>query len=315
MGKRGDPPSVLVVYKKSKLQLARDYKNARISDLLRKRDISVRAMVEAHEAHAATLTSVLTTLAELGCQVKRVYRGRLRPLDCVGRVIVTVGGDGTVLDASHRVAGSAVLGVNSDPGHSVGFLCAADRDTFGEHVSSFLRDPSMCVAVQRLSGSIDGTALPYAVMNDLLIGHHNAAATSRYFIAANGHQEEHKSSGLWVSTAAGSSAAMASAGGTIVDLDDRRFQLRVREPFVVDGQQLRLSSLWFGDAPVVITSKMREGRVWLDGPYQSVRFPMGARLTFGRAQPLQLYATPAMQARRAKAREDHQQAMITTTIG
>jgi NAD+ kinase len=308
-------PSVLVVYKKSKLQLAREYKNARISDLLRRRDISVRAMVDAHAAHTATLASVVVTLQELGCQVKRVYRGRLRAVDCVGRAIITVGGDGTVLDASHRITTSPILGVNSDPGHSVGFLCAADQVGFASLVERFLNTPESCVAVQRLCGAIDGTPLPYAVMNDLLVGHHNAAATSRYVIEANGHQEDQKSSGLWIATAAGSSAAMASAGGFITDLDDRRFQLRVREPFVVDGKQLQLASLWFGDAPVVVTSKMREGRVWLDGPYQSVRFPMGARLTFARAEPLRLFATEAMAARRSQARAERQQAVITTTIG
>ena len=45
-------------------------------------------------------------------------------------LVVTVGGDGTLLAASHDVGpDSALLGVNSSPNHSVGFFCAAKKGT------------------------------------------------------------------------------------------------------------------------------------------------------------------------------------------
>ena len=56
---------------------------------------------------------------------------------------------------------------------------------------------------------------------------------------------------------------------------------------------------------VVVTSKMREGRVWLDGPHCGVDLHMGARLVLhGRCPPLPLFATAAMAARRIEARNE-----------
>ena len=56
---------------------------------------------------------------------------------------------------------------------------------------------------------------------------------------------------------------------------------------------------------VVVTSKMREGGVWLDGPHCGFDLPMGARLVLhGRCPPLSLYATDAMGGRRIEARNE-----------
>jgi NAD+ kinase len=298
---------VVVVYKKSKLQLARENRNSHIAELMRKNDISVRAMVEAHDAHVATLKTVMDVLRDMRVPVRRVYRARLRPADCEGAHVVAVGGDGTVLDASHRVTTSAVLGVNSDPNNSVGFLCGTTAEDFGLHVRRFMND-EQCISVQRLGGSINGTPFPFCALNDALVSHHNPAATSRYLLQADGVEEDHRSSGIWVSTAAGSSAAMASAGGSIFALEDQRFQLRVREPFEVDGHVMKLAALQFTSKPIIVTSKMREGRVWLDGPYRALPFPMGARLRFQPGPPLRLYATEAMFRRRDQARQMHEAA-------
>ena len=61
----------------------------------------------------------------------------------------------------------------------------------------------------------------------------------------------------------------------------------------------------YRDAEVRVTSKMREGRVYLDGPHELLELPMGARLTLHlRAPPLHLYATQEMALRRETARKN-----------
>jgi NAD+ kinase len=99
---------------------------------------------------------------------------------------------------------------------------------------------------------------------------------------------------------------MASAGGEVADLDDDRAQLRVREPFVADGPPMLLPSLWLrGKERLTVVSKMREGRIYLDGPHEVVPMPMGARLTLhAQAPPLMLYATDEMRMRRETARKN-----------
>lgn len=294
----------LVVYKKSQLQLALEKRNSRIQRLLKKGDASVAPMAAAHDAHQATLAEVERALDAADVPHRRVYRARLRPQMTEGKLIVSVGGDGTLLDASHKVTHAPVLGVNSDTAHSVGFLCAAHRGSFAALLEQILLGAWSPTAVRRLNAFIDDVALPFPVLNDILVAHRNPAATSRYLIEHEGIIEDHKSSGVWVSTAAGSTAAMASAGGSIVPLDDARCQLRVRESFVADGPTVRLGALWLGPGErAILTSKMREGRVYLDGPHEVYPLPMGARLQIeNHAPPLNLYATDEMRRRREQAR-------------
>jgi NAD+ kinase len=301
--------SVLLVYKKSQLQLARQNRNKRIEELLAKNDVSVAAMTAADALHQSTLKNVSTALKHAGCDVKKMYRASVRPEHCEGRIVVCVGGDGTVLDASHRIiqTTSTILGVNSSPGHSIGFLCAADTTNFASVLDDVLSQRLQPTSLARLYGDIDGKSFPFPVLNDVLIGHSNPASTSRYLVSFAGTEEDHRSSGVWVSTATGSSAALASAGGEILDIDDVRMQLRARELFVTDGQRRALSALHFSaEQKVTVTSKMREGRVWLDGPYNMLPFPTGARLTLsGTAVPLSLVVTPQMAERRSVTRREH----------
>jgi NAD+ kinase len=297
---------VVLVYKKSQLRLALENRNSRIKRLLKRSDPSVRPMRAADEAHEATIAEVERALKAAQTHFRRVYRARLRPAMTAGKLVIAVGGDGTLLDTSHKIAASHVLGVNSDPVHSVGFLCASHRGTFEAHLDAILGGRWRPTAVRRLHGAIDDVPLPFPLLNDALVAHHNPAATSRYLIEHAGRTEDHKSSGVWISTAAGSTAAMASAGGKITALDDDRCQVQVREPFVADGPLLELASLWLPpNDQVVLTSKMREGRVYLDGPHEVLPLHMGARLVLhGRAPPLQLFATQEMAARRAVAKEN-----------
>ena len=295
---------VVVVYKKSQLRLALEKRNSRIKALLKRGDASVLLMQSANDAHEAALAEVERALKASRTLFRRVYRARLKGEMTVGKLVVSVGGDGTLLDASHKIAASPVFGVNSDTAHSVGFLCAANQQTFAAQLDDILASRWQPTAVRRMQGTIDEEPLPFPVLNEVLIAHKNAAATSRYLIEHAGLMEDHKSSGVWMSTAVGSTAAMASAGGEIFAIDDERWQLRVREPFVADGPHLKLASLLLSPSEqVVVTSKMREGRVFLDGPHEGLALPMGARLVMhDRAPPLYLFTTPEMAKRREAAR-------------
>src|SRR5262245_22878512 len=53
-------------------------------------------------------------------------------------LVVSVGGDGTLLHASHYVRDGMVIGVNSAPGDSVGRLCTANRENFQERLAAIL---------------------------------------------------------------------------------------------------------------------------------------------------------------------------------
>jgi NAD+ kinase len=134
------------------------------------------------------------------------------------------------------------------------------------------------IRLARLAVSLDGKQIPELVLNDVLVAHQSPAATTRYILEAGGYSEEHRSSGIWVSTAAGSTAAIKSAGGRRLPLRSRRFQYVVRELYREPGRDYRLLRGILGpDEEVTLAAKMPEGRIFVDGSRTFYRFPYGMR--------------------------------------
>src|SRR4030095_13321415 len=65
-----------------------------------------------------------TSLSKLNSTLRRQL--------AVADLVISVGGDGTLLSASHYVRDGMMIGVNSAPGDSVGHFCSANRGTFAE---------------------------------------------------------------------------------------------------------------------------------------------------------------------------------------
>ena len=65
-----------------------------------------------------------------GIRFTESYRGR--GIDYLKYdLIITVGGDGTFLEAAKHAKHQIILGVNSAPDHSVGRFCIANKYNFG----------------------------------------------------------------------------------------------------------------------------------------------------------------------------------------
>jgi NAD+ kinase len=297
------PNEVLLVYKKSKFALyAQERKHERFQALLAREDELAQVFVQAHEAHQRTLEHVKSTLSRMGVRFRTCYRARLSDKDTQNRLVLTVGGDGTLLDASHRVSDAVVLGVNSDPARSVGFLCAATAENVERVLGDVLEGRLQATPVARLQGWVDDAPLGMQVLNEVLVAHRNPAATARYLLRVQERVEEQKSSGIWLAGPAGSTAAIASAGGYVQSLDDSRLQLRVREAYGADSS-LPTFTQAFVSTPrcVEVVSRMREGVIYVDGPHKRIAFPMGATLRLGAdGAPLSLVVTEEMHQRRAR---------------
>jgi NAD+ kinase len=208
-------------------------------------------------------------------------------------LVITVGGDGTLLAASQWVTGAAMLGVNSAPGSSVGHLALARRADFAEILGRIADGTLRPTPVLRLAVELDGQLLRPA-LNDVLLTHASPAATSRYRLTAGEHSEEHRSSGLWISTPTGSTAGIRSAGGRAMPVRSRRLQFRARELYREAGGTFHLASGFLppgGD--LAVESHMEQGFLFLDGSRRQFPFPFGARAHFRAApEPLRLFADP-----------------------
>jgi NAD+ kinase len=136
--------------------------------------------------------------------------------------------------------------------------------------------------------NLNGKVVSTRVLNDALFCHPSPAATTRYILRLGKAVEEQKSSGFWIGPAAGSTAAQRSGGGKILPLSSRDLQLVVREPYTPEGEKLKLTRALVADGKeLFVRSKIREGRLFIDGPHEVVEIGMGDRLVFKRSpEPL-----------------------------
>jgi NAD+ kinase len=303
-------PRVLVVLKRSSWQKwVEEEGDARIAALLDAGDETVRRMRPAHIDHNETIEEVRQALAHLGAEAvwhDRPHHFRVEgPCD----LVVTVGGDGTLLGASHGIgSGVPLLGVNSAPAYSIGFFCAAKKGRVLEALAAALDGSLERVELMRMRVELNGIALHDRVLNEALFCHCSPAATSRYILrlqaagAASGThdafaagaesralgEEEHKSSGLWVGPAAGSTAAQRSAGGLVLPLDSPDLQFVAREPYRPHGEPLKLTmGLVAREQSLDVKSRMRQARIFLDGDHLVHDVTIGDVVTMRRSsEPL-----------------------------
>lgn len=245
-----------------------------------------------------TLATLLETLSRLGLTPVTIsvdaLDARARRALAGARFVITVGGDGTLLATSHWVTGATLLGVNSAPRSSVGHLTLARRASLPRILGRIASGALLPHPVVRLEVVLEGQILPPA-LNDILIAHEQPAATSRYRLRLNRRAEEHRSSGLWIATAVGSTAGIRSAGGQAMPLDARRLQFRARELYRARGSGASLEAGFVEPSEkLVVESAMASGWLFIDGARIAVRFPFGAQAIFRVAErPLLLFADPA----------------------
>jgi NAD+ kinase len=254
----------------------------RAASFARKGDETAKRLLHADAEQKRTVDAARRALKarkiafEEGSLVKpeRALKRQLAAADFV----ISIGGDGTALGASHYVRDAMMLGVNSAPGDSVGHFCSVNRKNFAERLDAILDLKWRPVELARLQITLDGKRLPELALNDVLIAHCCPAATTRYLIRAGELEEEQRSSGIWISTAAGSTAGIGSAGGRRMSLRSRDIQFLVRELYREPEREYELTRGFVPpDSGVTIASKMPDGRLYVDGARTEYQFPFGAR--------------------------------------
>ncbi len=283
-------PHVLVLSKRTSYRtLVLDQADSLVKGLIARGDPTVSRLRRSHDDHEATRAEVERALLELDVDAQFVEGARSR-VEGAFDLVVTVGGDGTLLAASHRVGPDVpLLGVNSAPDHSVGFFCAARKGTVKKALSMALDGTTRATVLTRMRVDLNERCLHKRVLNDALLCHQVPAATSRYILRVtqgDGHieEEEQRSSGIWVGPAAGSTAAQRSAGGRVLPLSSHKIQYVVREPYTPLGERLALSRGTVDEeGALVLLNKMREGKLFLDGHHIVHEATVGDVITMKRS--------------------------------
>ncbi len=159
-------------------------------------------------------------------------------------LIITLGGDGTFVESANRIDTSMILGVNSDPKTSEGALTSFDITEL-HMLEDILEGNFNIIERQRADVWLNNNLLGEHSTNDIYIGAEYAFHSSRYIISYNGQTEEHRSSGVIISTGTGSAAWFKSAGGEEFSYTEKKLRFIVREPYI--GKRIFMPTILKGE--------------------------------------------------------------------
>lgn len=278
----GGRPRVVVVAKRTEYsRFVEEEHDPHVLRLLRRKDPSVARWKSAHRAHVKTLAVVERELKSLGARTWVLHGPRVIFDASDAALVVTVGGDGTLLAASHHLSKVPVLGINSSPDHSVGFFCPGYEENAPELLRSALEGTLGGVTLQRMQVELNGRVVSRRVLNETLFCHVTPAAATRYILKYGRKTEEQLSSGFWIGTAAGSTGAIHSAGGEVLPLTSDELQLVAREPFIGFGRHYSMTKVRVASGRrITAISKMHDACMFLDGPFQRVSVRLGDQASF-----------------------------------
>ncbi len=290
-------PDIFVVQKQTAIErYTKRNLNIDFFEYLERDGQNVARLADAHNMHLEARHSLVRALETLGVSYEihnlddlqngtfGYYNGTPNSgLQPNKKLVVSLGGDGTLLHASHHCGNDVrLLGINSCPIHSVGHLCAVLPQKIETSIAAALSNTLDFQNVQRLHVQTTGGQqnIPLA-LNDVLFCHKHPAATSRYQItltAMDGSlhcSEKQHSSGVWVSTPAGATAAIRSYKLNASKLTAREFLYAVRELYTPPGESYSLlrQTLDGEKHELSFFCRMRQGLVCIDGPDSSV--PVG----------------------------------------
>jgi len=217
-----------------------------------------------NKEHQTAVKTVRSALRRLGIRFRFVVKENatkrmMRGID----LVVTVGGDGTFIEASHLIEDDTlILGVNSDPKSSEGVHTMATRFDFERKMRMVLTGDFSVERWHRLRTVLDGKELPLS-LNEVYIGTLHQFLTSRYTLIRGAKREQQKSSGIIVSTGCGSTAWYASAGGKPFPRTVREGRFIVREPYRGRLTPIRMTE-GVVDGGLAVESNMRKGCVAID---------------------------------------------------
>lgn len=286
---------VRVIYKKSAYQInVVERGDPRLKELVEANDPSIEWMLRSHEENQRALSFVKEVLKRRKIKVRWSYRAkkeREKGMD----LVIAVGGDGTLLEAARTIyPGTPLMGLHSTTRGSVGYLCAAQIDEIDHVLDQLIEGIISPTEVTRIQTYINGTPTPQLALNDVLFSHPTPAATSRYEISWRGRREKQRSSGVWIASAVGSSAAIRSAGGLLMPIHSPNLQFVVREPYQDPyGVPLGITKgVPDVENPLQITSQMRKALLFFDGYHCKTPIKFGDEIVFRRASEPLLLVTP-----------------------
>lgn len=240
-----------------------------------------------HETYYAALEGLQKTLSRLAKTqvIERSFLPNFLFTD--SDLVVTAGIDGLVVNTAKYLTGQPLVAVNPDPEHIDGILLPFSIAQASQAVRQVFSGQAKYRLVSMAEARLNDGQLLLA-FNDLFVGA-RSHVSAHYTIHATGEYEKQSSSGIIISTGAGSTGWLSSlfnmANGMLgtfgrstaehnpllptlrLDWEAERLVFIVREPFVSKTSSARLvCGLITPENPIIIHSEMPEdGAIFSDG--------------------------------------------------
>lgn len=146
-------------------------------------------------------------------------------------LVVAVGGDGTFLRAAQFIGKQLLLGVNADVKGKEGFFMKSDKNDFEKKLKKIIGDKAKIKKLPRLEAFINNKKIETLALNEFFVGAKKSYHAAKYVIIIGGRGERQKSSGILVTTPAGSYAWAKSCCSKTLPLNSKNYQFVVREPY------------------------------------------------------------------------------------
>jgi NAD kinase len=280
--------------------------------LLRQRGQSLDDLADAHARYTTALSQLQAAIpSSLRSQlVERQFLPNF--LFGPNDLIVTLGQDGLVVNTAKYLSEQPIIAFNPDPsridGVLVPFQMKDAADAIDAAINGVLDRKEVTMARATLD---DGQTLD--AVNDLFVGI-SGHASARYRLEFGDYAEEHSSSGVIISTGAGSTgwyrSIVTGAFGVSAsimnnetlaemknsyrfEIDARELRFSVREPFVsqTSGAELVYGKIEAGQPLEIISRMPQRGILFSDGMESDyLKFDNGMRATITIApRRVQLY--------------------------
>lgn len=241
-----------------------------------------KRILESYKQHSDSLKKLINIVEKLKINYRLCFLSEKINTEEFD-LILTIGGDGTVLHASHYIGRKPILPINSAPDYSVGYLTSTDIYGAEQKIILALKGILKKTKLYRMAVWIDGEKVYNRVLNDILFSHECPASTSRYILQVRGKEEYQMSSGIWIGPASGSTAAIKAAGGKILPPQSKKIQFIVREPYRIKRviEYKITKGIINGDKEkITIINQMDKGSIYIDGPQLVLPVYFGQKIEF-----------------------------------
>lgn len=170
------------------------------------------------------------------CKRSNFDKGQIKK----SNLVLSVGGDGTLLRAASKAKDKLILGINSNSKKSEGALCVVKSADLKVKLKRVIKGDFLVENFAKARVFLKKSGKSYSALNEIYFGSAFSYHTSRYSLKFGKIKEEQKSSGVVISTGLGSTAWYRSIAKESFDPKLKELRFVVRDPYQGKLSQVNL---------------------------------------------------------------------------